>query len=408
MKKALILSIPITLIGIVLSLGFRIYLAHNYDIKTQAYYYTVVDLTSLMGVVFIGFRSSMTVAYQKTKDSDKITMLFLLPLCAATIFSVAFLSYPIHLFVDNSVKIINITMLFLAFATYVYCSNRLAMFRLYKSINTTSILESPVLIACFFTIVSFDIPILESLIFAVIAQNIILAAYIKLSNIKQLKEPNINIPKLDVHAKEYLKNSALSSMEFVFGIAFIYLGIFCAKLYFSLEDLGVYQIVIKPIFMYAVMLFVFPIVKFVFPEVSMLVAENRDEEINSIAIWVQKYALIATFALISIIIILGQNGINAIFGDGHKSAFLYLVILMPAIYFAIMNAFYISLLKANGNFKGSLMARASSLVFFVAIFSILEQISSTFLNVIISISMSYFCINILSKYIVKKVIPNTN
>lgn len=392
MKKALLLSLPITLIGIAVSLSFRIYLAHTLDTKTQTYYYTTIDLASLMAIVFIGFRSSMTVSYQKSKDADKITNIFFIILIIFTVLAMLLASYPIHIFVDSTVPTAYIAMLFLVFGFYIYYTNRLAMFRLYKSINLISLLESPLIILYFFML-SYISPPLESLIFAVMMQNITIAAYVKIANRQVMKEPKVSLPRFDDATKVYLRNSILSSIEFVFGITFIYLGIFCAKLYFGLDELGLYQVVIKPIFMYAIMLFVFPIVKFVFPELSMLINEDRTEEILKIKKWLQKYALLATLSIFITIFIFGKNGIIILFGAEYGKSYYALLILVPALYFAIMNAFYISALKAYGRFFESLIARSSSVLFFLIIFFILQSFKSNFFNIMIAISLSYVCIN---------------
>lgn len=396
MKRSLLLSIPITLVAIAFSLGFRIYIAHNVDHATQAYYYTAVDLASLMAVVFIGFRSSMTVAYQNGSDAQTITLLFGAILAFTTIFSALFLSYPIHLFVDKQVSYGYISTLFIVFGLYIYYTNRLAMFRLYKAINNVSLLEAPLLFVYFLMFSYFEIEPLEALIFSVIAQNITVALFVKTTNLKTLKEPKLQKIELNQPTREYLKNSALSSVEFVFGIVFIYIGIFCAKAFFGLYELALYQVVVKPIFMYAVMLFVFPIVKFVFPELSLLVSGQDREEIGKIRSWVRNYAIVCTLGSLLGIFLANKDGIGAIFGEELSGGYTLILILLPALYFAIMNAFYISLLKAHGRFMDSLLIRASSLLFFALIFGILQSFTQNFANVVIAIALSYLCINILS------------
>ena len=343
----------------------------------------------------------MTVAYQKTRDANHITAIFLSILIASVLFSVLFLAYPIHLFVDSAVPMHYIAMIFLALGCYTYYSNRLAMFRLYKSINAISLLESPLLIASFFTLHYFGMDILESLIFAVISQNIIMSLYIKIANKAVLKEPSLKNLVFDTHTKEYLKNSAMSSAEFVFGITFIYLGIFCTKLYFGLHELALYQVVIKPIFMYGIMLFVFPVVKFIFPELSVLVPNQEWSEITKLKEWLSKYALLATLTLSIGIFMIGGSGIELLFGEQYKDALVPLIIILLALYFAVMNAFYISLLKANGRFLHSLLVRSSSVVFFCFIFFLLQSIKSNFINITIAIAASYACVNLLSILILK-------
>ena len=403
MKRALLISLPITLISVVLSLIFRIHIAQTVGPETQSYYYTTVDLAGLMAIVFIGFRSSMTVAYQKSKDSDSITLLFRWILLFFTLFSALVLSYPLYLFVDKAVHLWQISLLFIVFGIYIYFTNRLAMFRLYKTINRLSLLETPILIAFFFVLFTLGVDVLESLIFAVILQNISLAIFVKLSNKAVLTEPRSAKIKLGVDEIVYLKNSAISSLEFVFGIGFIYLGIFCAKIFFGIYELSIYQVVIKPIFMYSIMLFVFPIVKFIFPELSLLVNENRIDEIRSIQKWIQKYALTTTIALCFGLFLLGMDGISFIFGKYYKQSFWALAILLPSIYFAIMNAFYISLLKAHGRFIDSLTIRASSILFFGLIFSVFELFGQNFLHVVAAISLSYICINLVSIRLLGKI-----
>jgi len=402
MKKAILLSLPITIIAISISLLFRIYIAHTVDSKTQAYFYTVLDLTSIMAVLFIGFRSSMTVAYAKSKDSIGITNLFRVILGTATLSTAIVFSYPIELFVDSYIPSSAIAAMFFSFGVYVYFTNRLVMFKLYKSINAVTFLEPTLLVLFFFLFFWITDDRLVSLVLAAIFENLSIAAILKTTNAKALEEPQFIRPKFDDAQISFLKNSALSSIEFAFGILFIYLAIVFSKLFFGIHELALYQVVIKPVFMYAITLLVFPVVKFAFPHISEYAAAGDVAKIFEVRNWIHKYALLTTSIFVIALLLIGKDGIGYIFSDEYKDGFIGLVTLSFALYFAIMNAFYISTLKAFDKFKLSMLLRFASVIVFILLFFTLQMFDKSFYNITTALSLSYVFINIFAKKTAEK------
>jgi O-antigen/teichoic acid export membrane protein len=397
MKKAILISLPITIAAITISLLFRIYIAHTVDAKSQTYFYTALDLTSIMAVLFIGFRSSMTVAYSRSKDSASVTNIFRLILIIATLLAALLFSYPIHLFVDSQTPTAAIMAMFISFGVYIYFTNRLAMFRLYKSINAVTFLEPLLLALFFFLFFWLTADALEALLLAAIFENLTLAVFLKLANRRILEEPRFFIPRLEAPELAFLKNSTLSSIEFAFGILFIYMAIIFSKLFFGLTELALYQVVIKPVFMYGVTLLVFPTVKFAFPHISEYAATGNIDKIIETREWINRYALITSSAFVLTLLIVGKDGIGFVFGDTYKEGFTGLLVLSFALYFAIMNAFYISTLKAFERFRLSMLLRLSSVLFFVVIFFALQFFYKNFNNITISLSLSYIFVNFFAK-----------
>jgi O-antigen/teichoic acid export membrane protein len=402
MKKAILLSLPITVAAITISLLFRIYIAHTVDAKSQTYFYTTLDLASIMAVLFIGFRSSMTVAYAKSKDGASVTNLFRLILIIATLLAALLFSYPIHLFVDSEVPSAVIAAMFVSFGLYIYFTNRLAMFRLYKSINAVTFLEPLFLALFFFLFFWLTTDALSALLLAAIFENICLSVILKLTNKQTLEEPKFFRPKLEVAELTFLKNSALSSIEFAFGILFIYMAIIFSKLFFGLTELALYQVVIKPVFMYGITLLVFPIVKFAFPHISGYAATGKIDKIIETREWINRYALVTSGLFIIALLVIGEDGIGFVFGDAYKKGFTGLAILSFALYFAIMNAFYISTLKAFERFKLSMLLRLSSVLFFIIIFFTLQLFYKSFNNITIALALSYLFVNFFARWEIAK------
>ena len=68
----------------------------------------------------------------------------------------------------------------------------------------------------------------------------------------------------------------------------MYTAVLLIMKYFTLDELGDFQVVVKPVFTYMTMLFVFPIFRFVLPELSKLYGEKKYKELYKMKIWIYK------------------------------------------------------------------------------------------------------------------------
>ncbi len=93
-----------------------------------------------------------------------------------------------------------------------------------------------------------------------------LSAYIWITKYKSAKEPILKRIDLNPEMKLFLENALISAMEFGSGIMMIYVAVFFMIRYYSVEELGDFQVVTKLILMYMITLFVFPVFRFILPD----------------------------------------------------------------------------------------------------------------------------------------------
>ncbi len=402
MKKAFLLSIIFTIASIAVSLFFKSLVASIFLKQELALFFTAIDLAGLFMLLFIGFRASMTVAYNRGTDASQILGIFRLAVLGVCV--VGFLSSLIFvLYSGFCVSIVYLFLLFVAFGFYTYFSNQLSMYRLYADINVTTLLE-PIMSLVWFVffyygafIHSFDALFLSS-IFGLFS----LSLYIYLRKNKRYKEPPFLLTPLDEGAKSFIKNSIFGGMEFVFGMLIIYLAVLFVGYKFSLEILGDFQVVVKSFFMYFIAIFVFPIVKFVLPELSHLVAKKEFNSIKKLSSFAFKYSLASGAAVFLICLFFSVPVISWLFGESYLLAADALVALSLAIFFVSMNTYQVAVLKSLDKFFLSMSVRACGSILFPFFAFLTHSLLPTLVGVSLALVLSYATMSAISYYFSKR------
>ena len=108
-----------------------------------------------------------------------------------------------------------------------------------------------------------------------------LSIYIFILKSQKSKEPVIKRVIIDSEMRQFIKKSLISTLEFSSGMMLIYMAVFFFSHYYSLNELGDFQVVTKPILMAMIMLFVFPVFRFLLPELSKLFYQKNKKEITN-------------------------------------------------------------------------------------------------------------------------------
>jgi O-antigen/teichoic acid export membrane protein len=401
MKKALVTNIILTAISILINFSFKAYLANIASKDVLATFYTALDVINLFFILFIGSRSSMIVAYNKTQDDTNILNIFRTALIfmflLAWAFMLPFVKHELNLNIAYSYLIF----MFLSFAIYVYFLNQLGMYKLYKAMNTITVIE-PLLLVGWFALAYYmhNLNVIHSLVISTIMTYFTIAIFIFFN--KPKKEPPIKKPSLNTDMKDFLKNSSFASVEFVFSMLTIYISVFLFIKFFSMDDLADYQVVVKSIYLYYLALFVFPIFRFVMPQLSALRAKENYEEIEKLKLWVLRYALavgITTFILTQMF---GYVLTVKIFSYDYLDAVPLLEAISISFFFSIFNAFYNSYLKSYGEFKSTMYVKGASIVIFIILFFALYYIIKEPIAIIYALNLSHIVQSIMFLYIAKK------
>lgn len=269
---------------------------------------------------------------------------------------------------------------------YLYLSNQLAMYRLYNLMNHSSFLE-PLFLIFWFLLAYYGAKVesVQSLFIMSIMGSLSLSIYIILRKSKSTKEPVIKRVVFDDKMRQFIKNS----LEFSSGMILIYLAVFGFSYYYSVEELGDFQVVTKPILMYMIMLFVFPVFRFLLPELSKLFYQKELEQIKKLKSWFYKFSIIISTGFVFIFYFLGEDIIAIIFPPQYQGAYLYLSHLSFFFIFIMLNAYQVAFIKASGAFSASLWIRLSGIGLIVMCFYAIRQFSESSVAVIVSLALAY-------------------
>ena len=404
-------NILISVFAILINFSFRVILSNNIEKETLGIYFTVIDIFTLSLLIAVGFRSSMIVSFAKLKDDKKILNIFRLCIIILVLISWAFIIPYIKHGLNVKIHYWYLVASIISMSLNSYMTNQLAMYRHYKTINEVNLLE-PILNLLWFIIAFYiaNTKGLKPLFISTIMSSICLSIFIYYKKTIKVKEPPFLL-KLDKDMKIFLKNSLISSLEFGSGIIMSYIAVILIMKYFTMQNLADYQVVVKPIFNYMIILFIFPIFKFILPELSILIVKKDFIEIRNIKMWIYKLSFTVSILFLLFTINFSKEIILYFFSYQYYYSYLMLVHLSFFFIFVILNAYQISFIKANGKFFWALTVRIIGILCLVLIFYILELFSSNVINVVLALIWGYgamFCLSFIMELILIKRIKKEN
>ncbi len=401
MKKAFLLSIFFTIASIAISLWFKSLGASLFSKGDLAVFYSVLDLVGLFMLLFIGFRASMSVSYNKGANAADMLNLFRIIIAAVTIIGLAS-SFFILRAAGFGISFWYLAFIFAAFAVYTYFSNQLGMYRLYADTNAVTILEPFALIAWFGVVYYlWEIAGVDALYLAAPLGMLTTALYVLIRKMRSHPEPTFVVPSIDDRLKAFLKNSAFGGAEFVFGILILYLAVLFVGKMISLEALGEFQVVVKSFFMYFISIFVFPIVKFILPELSYLVEKGEFGRISRLNRFAFFYAAVAGVGAFGFSAVFGHTLISWLFGDSYLPSYIPLVILSAALFFVALNTYQVAVLKSLDRFFLSMSVRACGSLLFPIYALAIHSILPTLEGVSLALVFSYATMALISHFFAK-------
>lgn len=391
MKRAFYHSILVSLLGIALNFSFKILISHLIAKELLALYFTTIDVFTLTLLVLVGFRSSMVVAFSQFQNAQNIINIFrgvlLVVILAVWGLVIPFLKHKMG--VDIHYWYLVATLI--SMSLVLYFSNLIAMYRLYNVMNIVALIE-PLFLLIWFCIAYFIAQTrgIQPLFIATIMSSLMVAFYTYIMKRRFFPTISFARPKLEAKEIEFIKNSVISTIEFGSGIVLLYLVVFFIMHYYSLDELGDFQVVTKPIFSYMVMLFVFPIFRFVLPELSKLYRDKEIQKIKSLKNWILRFAFIVSGLFIVISLLAGDEIIGILFSQEYAGAALMVKHLSFFFIFLILNAYQVAFIKASGAFMSALLIRLIGIVSIIVLFySIYTFYSQSIISIIVSLVMSY-------------------
>ncbi len=404
-KGAFLASLPITFFALVIGVGYKVWTASLIERETLALFFTAMDIFALSLVILVGFRSSMVVSYARTKDDLHILNIFRFILFGAVLLAWgAVIPYLKHILGVN-VDYWYLVAALLAMGLWTYLGNQLAMYRLYGAINKATFLE-PTLALGWFAVAWYAAEVrgMQALFIGTVMGSLSLSIYLLYMKFcHKVKEPPLLLEMPDPDMRTFLRNSVISTVEFGSGIVMIYLAVILLLNFHGREELGDFQVVVKPVLMGLIALFVFPVFRFFLPELSRLIGERDMAGITALRTWYVKFAAASGMVLVLFFIVFGQRFVDTLFPPEYGAAYLMLVHLVLFFPFVMLNALQLAFIKAAGHFMQALAVRVSGVIVFAGAFFILRIFSDSVVDVVMGLSLGYFGMFLLSLTLERRV-----
>ncbi|WP_429216207.1 hypothetical protein [Aeromonas veronii] len=363
LKQAFITGMWASLVSIVIGFAFKVWLAQWVAKGELALFNSVVDLISLSFILMTGFRSSMVVSYSQTKNDRDIINIFRYFLIGIVLLTwgavIPYIKHGLHI----RVEYLQLVGVIFGLGLKVYFTNLVAMYRMYALSNRVTWLEplanGLLFMACYFGL---GMDALSSLFYGLTFSSLAIAGYMYVSRRRAIATRPLAKVALGPEMVSYVKKSFTASLEAGASILMIYITVLLTIRHFSLDELGDFQVVVRPIFTYMTILFVFPIYRFVLPELAVNLRNGDHRQIRMIRSWIFRLSAIVSLAFFGL----------------------------------MLNGYQLAYIKAHGHFTQSLLIRLAGIVALVAAYYLVAEFTANVVAIIVALGLGYMVMFILS------------
>ncbi|MGS0693588.1 lipopolysaccharide biosynthesis protein [Shewanella sp. 0m-4] len=404
-KQVFISAIWATLASMSLGLAFKIWLAQWVEKDDLALYHTVVDIISMSLILLSGFRTSMVVSFSQTKNDRDITNIFRYSLIFMVLFTWGLVLPYIKHQLNIDVEYIQLVGIILGMGFKVYFTNQIGMYRLYDIANKTIWIEPLVQIllflVCYYLLALSPV---SSLFFSLMLSNLAVAAYMFIQRRKQIATTPLAPVQLDSEMRNFVKKSMMSSLEVGASILMVYITVLLTIGYFTIDELGDFQVVVRPLIAYLTMLFVFPVYRYILPELAQCLRSGQHQQIQQIRRWFFKLSLTISVGLLIVLLMFSDEIVGFVFPDTYANAAPILLHFALFFGFMMLNAFQVAYIKAHGLFLQSLMIRLLGVATLLIMFYLLRLFTDNVVAVILALGCGYLTMFTASSIIERKLL----
>ncbi|QUM76833.1 hypothetical protein HWV00_11630 [Moritella sp. 24] len=408
-KTAFTQGIWVTLISIAIGFSFKIWLAHYLPKSDLALFHTVVDLISLSLILMTGFRSSMVVSYSQNHNDHDIINVFRYSLITMVLITWGIVIPYIKHQLNIDVSYYQLVGIIFGMGLKVYFTNLIAMYRLYSISNKVVWLEPLANVLMFFACYYlFNLDALVSLFMGLTLSSLAMAIYMFKKRRKDISTRPLASVHFDPKLVNFVKKSFTASLEAGASILMIYITVLLTIRHFSVDELGDFQVVVRPVFTYLTLLFVFPIYRFVLPELAVCVRNGDHQQIKLIRRWVFKVSFMVSSVFFLVMLFFGKPLILAIFPNEYDGAIPVLLHFSLFFIFMMLNAYQLAYIKAHGHFMHSLCIRISGIVTLILSFELFSQFTENVVAIIVALCSGYLMMFILSSIVERHILKSHN
>ncbi|EDQ02134.1 hypothetical protein KT99_20079 [Shewanella benthica KT99] len=403
-KSAFIAGLWATLVSITIGFGFKIWLAQWVAKEDLALYHTSIDIISLSLILMTGFRSSMVVSYSQTQNDKDITNIFRYSLITMVLLTwgvvLPYIKHTLHI----PVEYFHLVGIILGMGFKVYFTNQIAMYRMYNISNKVTWMEPLTQILVFF--ICFYLlgqAAIASLFISMMLSSLAMAAFMFISRRKQIATTPLDSVNMDSSLVSFVKKSFTASLEAGASILMIYITVLLTVAHFSIEELGDFQVVVRPVITYLTLLFVFPIYRFVLPELTVCVRNSDIQQIKQIKKWIYKLAALVGSGFFITMLLFSHDIVAWVFPPEYAQAAPVLMHFSMFFIFMILNAYQLAFIKAHGLFTQSLMIRISGIFGLIVSYYIYSKVTDNVVAVILALGTGYLLMFILSSLVERQI-----
>ncbi|WP_318460767.1 lipopolysaccharide biosynthesis protein [Photobacterium leiognathi] len=405
LKSAFKSGILATLASISVGFLFKIWLAQWVNKDDLALFNSVVDIVSLSLILMTGFRSSMVVTYSQTNNDRDIINIFRFCLITMVLLTwgivLPYIKHELHI----NVGYFEMVGVIFSMGMKVYFTNLIAMYRLYDVSNKVTWIEPTTNVLSFvFCYYVLHLTPLASLFYSMTVSSLVAAHFMYWKRRKQIATKPLKSVQLDPNMRNYVRKSFTASLEAGASILMIYITVLLTITHFSLDELGDFQVVVRPVFTYMTMLFVFPIYRFVLPELTLCIRQGDHEQVKAIRRWIFRLAGIVSVCFFLIMLMAGPEIIGFVFPPQYHGAVIVLFHFSIFFIFMMLNAYQLAYIKAHGKFTLSLIIRLSGIVTLVASYYLLSIFTENVVAIIVALCLGYVMMFILSTIEERKIL----
>lgn len=397
LKQAFITGMWASLVSIVIGFAFKVWLAQWVAKGELAQFNSVVDLISLSFILMTGFRSSMVVSYSQTKNDRDIINIFRYFLIGIVLLTwgavIPYIKHGLHIRVEY-LQLVGVSF---GLGLKVYFTNLVAMYRMYALSNRVTWLEplanGLLFMACYFGL---GMDALPSLFYGLTFSSLAIAGYMYVSRRRAIATKPLAKVALGPEMVSYVKKSFTASLEAGASILMIYITVLLTIRHFSIDELGDFQVVVRPIFTYMTTLFVFPIYRFVLPELAVNLRNGDHRQIRLIRRWIFRLSAIISLAFFGLMLLAGKPLVLLFFPADYVGAVPVLFHFSIFFIFMMLNGYQLAYIKAHGHFTRSLLIRLAGIVALIAAYYLVAEFTANVVAIIVALGLGYMVMFILS------------
>ncbi len=397
LKQAFITGMWASFASIIIGFAFKVWLAQWVAKGDLALFNSVVDLISLSLILMTGFRSSMVVSYSQTRNDRDIINIFRYFLIGMVLLTwglvIPYIKHGLHI----RAEYLQLVGVIFGLGLKVYFTNLVAMYRMYGISNRVTWLEplanGLLFMACYFAL---GLDALASLFYGLTFSSLGIAGYMYLHRRRAIATRPLAKVELGPEMRSYVKKSFTASLEAGASILMIYITVLLTIRHFSLDELGDFQVVVRPIFTYMTTLFVFPIYRFVLPELAVNLRSGDHRQIRLIRRWIFRLSAIVSLVFFLVMLLAGKPLVSLLFPADYLGAVPVLLHFSLFFIFMMLNGYQLAYIKAHGHFTQSLLIRAVGIVALVAAYYLVARFTTNVVAIIVALGLGYLVMFVLS------------